>query len=84
VAKGVAERTLPKIELTDDAYELAEGCDALVVVTDWNEFKNLDLARVRELMTGNVLIDGRNIYEPEQMKEFGFYYRGIGRGYETA
>jgi UDPglucose 6-dehydrogenase len=84
VAGAVAERVLPKVQLAKNAYHLAEGCDALVVVTEWNEFKNLDLARVRELMTGNVLIDGRNIYDPEQMKELGFYYRGIGRGYETA
>jgi len=83
VAKGVARRMLPNLELSDNAYDLAEGCDALVVVTEWNEFKNLDLRRVRELMTGNVVIDGRNIYEPEQMSELGFYYRGIGRGYET-
>jgi UDPglucose 6-dehydrogenase len=83
VAKEVARRMLPRLELLDNAYDLAEGCDALVVVTDWNEFKNLDLARVRELMTGNVIIDGRNIYEPEQMTDLGFYYRGIGRGYET-
>jgi UDPglucose 6-dehydrogenase len=84
VAVGVAERMLPNVELANNAYDLAEGCDAIVVVTEWNEFKNLDLARVRELMAGDVLIDGRNIYQPEQMKELGFYYRGIGRGYETA
>jgi UDPglucose 6-dehydrogenase len=82
VAESVARRMLPKVELCDDAYGLAEDCDALVVVTDWNEFKNLDLARIRDAMRGNVVIDGRNIYEPEQMRELGFYYRGIGRGYE--
>ncbi len=83
VAKEVARRMLPGLELLDNAYDVAEGCDALVVVTEWNEFKNLDLARVRGLMAGDVVIDGRNIYEPEQMKDLGFYYRGIGRGYET-
>jgi UDPglucose 6-dehydrogenase len=75
---------LPELELADSAYDLAEDCDALVVVTDWNEFKNLDLARIRDLMTGDVIIDGRNIYEPEQMGALGFYYRGIGRGYEDS
>ncbi|MFW6136036.1 MAG: UDP-glucose dehydrogenase family protein [Chloroflexota bacterium] len=84
VAEEVARRMLPKIELLDDAYDLAEGCDALVVVTEWNEFKNLDLVRIRDLMRGNVIIDGRNIYEPKQMTELGFYYRGVGRGYEPA
>jgi UDPglucose 6-dehydrogenase len=83
VAKGVAKRVLPGLDLVDNAYDLAEGCDALVVVTEWNEFRNLDLARIRDLMAGNVFIDGRNIYEPEQMADLGFYYRGIGRGYET-
>jgi UDPglucose 6-dehydrogenase len=83
VARPVAQRVLPQVELAEDAYDLAQGCDALVVVTEWNEFKNLDLVRIGDLMTGNVLIDGRNIYEPEQIKELGFYYRGIGRGYET-
>jgi UDPglucose 6-dehydrogenase len=82
VAEDVAKRMLPKVALSDDAYDLAEDCDALVVVTEWNEFKNLDLARIRDAMRGNVVIDGRNIYEPEQMQELGFYYRGIGRGYE--
>ncbi|MEA3375592.1 MAG: UDP-glucose/GDP-mannose dehydrogenase family protein [Chloroflexota bacterium] len=84
VAEVVARRVLPKMELSDDAYDLAKGCDALVVVTEWNEFKNLDLARIRGLMSGNVIIDGRNIYEPRQMADLGFYYRGIGRGYESA
>ncbi len=84
VAEEVARRVLPKMALSDDAYDLAEGCDALVVITDWNEFKNLDLARIHDLMRGKVIIDGRNIYEPEQMRELGFYYRGIGRGYEAS
>ncbi len=82
VATEVAARTAPDLELAQDPYELAEGCDALVVVTEWNEFKNLDLARIRDLMTHPVLVDGRNIYEPETMNKLGFHYRGVGRGYE--
>jgi UDPglucose 6-dehydrogenase len=81
VAMEVAARTTPDVELMDDPYTLAEGCDALVVVTEWNEFKNLDLARIRDSMNQPVLIDGRNIYEPEAMVELGFHYRGMGRGY---
>jgi UDPglucose 6-dehydrogenase len=84
VANGVAKRQLPEVDLSDNAYDLAAGCHALVVVTDWNEFKNLDLKRIRDSMTGDVIIDGRNIYEPEEMKSLGFYYRGIGRGYESS
>ncbi|HEY67728.1 MAG: UDP-glucose 6-dehydrogenase [Chloroflexi bacterium] len=82
VAMKVAARVVPEVELAEDPYTLAEGCDALVVVTEWNEFKHLDLARIRELMNQPVLIDGRNIYDPAMMKELGFYYRGIGRGYD--
>jgi UDPglucose 6-dehydrogenase len=73
---------VPEVELVNDPYALAEGCDALIVVTEWNEFKNLDLTRIRDLMNKPVIIDGRNIYDPERMKELGFYYRGVGRGYE--
>jgi len=82
VAMKVAARMTPGIELAEDVYALVEGCDALVVVTEWNEFKHLDLRRVRDLMNRPVLIDGRNIYDPATMKELGFYYRGVGRGYE--
>jgi UDPglucose 6-dehydrogenase len=83
VATSVAARVVPGLELAEDAYALAQGCDALVVVTEWNEFKNLDLARIRDLMNQPVLIDGRNLYEPALMQELGFHYRGVGRGYEN-
>jgi UDPglucose 6-dehydrogenase len=82
VAMESAVREVPEVELATDPYSLAEGCDAIVVATEWNEFKNLDLARIRDLMSQPVLIDGRNIYDPATMKELGFYYRGVGRGYE--
>ncbi len=82
VAMKGAERLIPNVELAEDPYALAEGCDALAVITDWNEFKHLDLARVRDLMKRPVLVDGRNIYQPDVMKALGFYYRGVGRGYQ--
>jgi len=82
VAMSVAARTVPEVELAQDPYTLAEGCDALVVLTEWNEFKNLDLVRIQNLMNQPVLIDGRNIYDPAMMNELGFHYRGVGRGYE--
>jgi UDPglucose 6-dehydrogenase len=81
VAMESAARLLPGVRMCADPYALAEGADALVVVTDWNEFKQLDLPRVRMLMRNPNLIDGRNIYEPEEMKALGFRFRGIGRGY---
>jgi UDP-glucose 6-dehydrogenase len=62
-------------------YTLAEGCDAIMVVTDWNEFKNLDLERIRDRMRRPVLVDGRNIYDPAFVRSLGFVYRGIGRGF---
>lgn len=83
VAMQVATRMVPEIELAENAYTLAEGCDALIVITEWNEFKNLDMVRIRELMNRPVLMDGRNIYDPAIMNELGFYYRGVGRGYEN-
>jgi UDPglucose 6-dehydrogenase len=67
--------------MTSDPYSLAEGCDALIVVTEWNEFKQLDLERVHELMKQAILFDGRNIYDPDKMKQLGFKYLGFGRGY---
>jgi len=63
-----------------NAYEVAEGTDALVIVTEWNEFKSLDMCQIKNAMHHPVLIDGRNIYEASEMKRIGFTYRGIGRG----
>lgn len=68
------------IELVETAYDAADGVDALVVVTEWNEFKQLDLKRIRNSMNHPVLIDGRNIYSPREMERVGFQYYGIGRG----
>jgi UDPglucose 6-dehydrogenase len=81
VAMEIAGLQLPGVEMQPDPYTLAEGCDVLVVLTEWNEFKQLDKARMRKLMRQPVLFDGRNIYEPAEMAELGFIYRGVGRGY---
>ena len=78
-----AQRLMPEIHYFEDSYTLASGCDALVVVTEWNEFKQLDLSRLLDAMSGTVLIDGRNIYSAVEMREYGFIYRGIGRGYDA-
>jgi UDPglucose 6-dehydrogenase len=80
VAIEVARKLLPKVDMARDAYELAKGADALLVVTEWNEFKNLDLERIRDSMRQPVLLDGRNIYQPELMQKLGFNYQGVGRG----
>jgi UDPglucose 6-dehydrogenase len=81
VAMSVAERTMPGVEMVRGPYELAEGSDALVLMTEWNEFKHLDLARIHGLMRKPVFVDGRNIYEPRAMWEAGFQYAGVGRRY---
>jgi UDPglucose 6-dehydrogenase len=81
VAMENAARIMPEIRMCKDPYELADGIDALLVVTDWNEFKQLDLQKIQKLMRNPNLIDGRNLYEPEEMKALDFRYRGIGRGY---
>jgi UDPglucose 6-dehydrogenase len=83
IAMEVARGLLPAVELTDDPYEMAKGIDALLVVTEWNEFKHLDLERIKGLMKTPVLLDGRNIYNPEDMRAMGFTYMGIGRGYDN-
>jgi UDPglucose 6-dehydrogenase len=70
---------LPAVEYTKDAYGLAAGADALVVVTEWNEFRHLDMARLKASMRRPVIVDGRNIYDPVVMRGHGFTYRGIGR-----
>jgi UDPglucose 6-dehydrogenase len=81
VAMDVARKLLPNIEMAADPYEAAQGADAVLVITPWNEFKNLDLERVRDSMNSPILIDGRNIYQPEFMRNLGFDYQGIGRGF---
>jgi UDPglucose 6-dehydrogenase len=70
---------LPEVEYMTDAYGVAVGADALVVVTEWNEFRHLDMARVKASMRQAVVVDGRNIYDPAVMRGHGFTYRGIGR-----
>jgi len=81
VSMEVAARMLPDMKLATDPYDLATDCDAIILLTEWNEFKHLDMARIKSLMRQPIFIDGRNLYEPETMKQHGFTYRGVGRGY---
>ncbi|HEY43841.1 MAG TPA: UDP-glucose/GDP-mannose dehydrogenase family protein [Anaerolineae bacterium] len=76
-----ARDMMPELIMAEDPYALAEGCDALIVCTDWNEFKHLDLSRILQMMKQPVIVDGRNIYDPVVLTRLGFRYRGIGRGY---
>jgi UDPglucose 6-dehydrogenase len=80
VARETAAPLMPAVEIYDDVYKMTEGCDALIVVTPWNEFKQLDLEKVKDLLKSPIIYDGRNIYDPRVMNEMGFTYRAIGRG----
>lgn len=79
-AMEVARPLLPSVEMFKDPYEMAKGCDGVIVVTEWNEFKQLDLDQLKSILKQPVIFDGRNIYDPGLMKEKGFTYRAIGRG----
>lgn len=74
-----AKALLPELDIRRDAYAVARGADAVVVVTEWNEFRRLDLAKLKRTMRRPVVVDGRNIYDPAEMRRLGFVYRGIGR-----
>ncbi len=81
VAMANVARENPELRLVEDPYELAEGMDALVVCTEWNEFKQLDMTRIKQAMCRPIVVDGRNIYEPQHLLDLGFTYRAVGRGY---
>jgi UDPglucose 6-dehydrogenase len=75
-----ARALLPQVTFCADPYELAAGCEALVLTTEWNEFRELDMERIRAAMRTPVLLDARNIYDPVEMAALGFSYVGVGRG----
>jgi UDPglucose 6-dehydrogenase len=75
-----AAKILQKVILCEDPYEVAQGADALVLATEWNEFKQIDFYRLKEIMKRPVILDGRNLWDPETVRGLGFTYMGIGRG----
>ena len=75
-----AKRELPDIVYCEDAYDCAAGADALVIVTEWVQFRALDLPRLKAAMKQPVMVDLRNVYRPEEMAAAGFVYEGVGRG----
>jgi len=80
VAMDNAREVMPFVEYASDAYAAAEGADVLVLVTEWNEFRQLDMDRLKEVMPGRAIVDCRNIYEPTDFEKHGFTYDGVGRG----
>jgi len=74
-----ARAILKDVTFVEDMNDVATGCDAMVIATEWNEFKQLDLAKCRQVMTHPILFDGRNLFDPEEMERLGFIYKSIGR-----
>ncbi|MEO0206126.1 MAG: UDP-glucose/GDP-mannose dehydrogenase family protein, partial [candidate division WOR-3 bacterium] len=79
VAMERAKEIMPDIEYCADAYKVAQNVDGIVLVTEWDEFKQLDLRRIKQSMRQPVFIDGRNVFDPQDMRKIGFIYAGIGR-----
>jgi UDPglucose 6-dehydrogenase len=78
-AMEIARTVLEGVEFCPDPYKTASACDALVLVTEWNEFRRLDLGRIKRQLKRPIFVDLRNVYEPSQMKDLGFSYCGVGR-----
>jgi UDPglucose 6-dehydrogenase len=79
VAMENAKKVLRDVRFFENPYETIRDCDALVVATEWDEFRNLDMRAVKVLLKQPVVVDGRNIYDPAEMKNLGFQYLSIGR-----
>ena len=79
IAMDNCKRIFPQITYAKSSFEAAEGADAVVVVTEWNEFKQINLEKLKAAMKGQYVFDGRNLYDPDKMRRAGFVYHGIGR-----
>jgi UDPglucose 6-dehydrogenase len=79
VSMKEVEKIIPGIKYCKDSYDAAKGADALVIVTEWNQFRNLELDKLKKLLNGPYFFDLRNVYEPQRLKEKGFKYFCVGR-----
>ena len=79
IAIETAKKKITGIEFCKDAYEAAKDAELLIILTEWNEFKQLDLNKIKSVMKNPVILDGRNIYNPTEVKRLGFVYQGVGR-----
>ena len=79
-AAGKAKDILHRVVFCKDPYEACKGSDCLLIATEWDEFKQLNLAKVKKLLKRPLIVDGRNMYEPKTMEKLGFTYFGVGRG----
>jgi UDPglucose 6-dehydrogenase len=78
-AMDKARAVLPGVTFVDNMNDVAQGCDAIVVATEWDEFKKLDLERSRKALSAPIMFDGRNLFDPEEMEKLGWIYKSIGR-----
>ena len=78
-AMDKARAVLKNVTFADDMNAVADGCDALIVATEWEEFKKLDLERARKNLTHPIMFDGRNLFDPSEMERLGFIYKSVGR-----
>ncbi|MFN3690840.1 MAG: UDP-glucose dehydrogenase family protein, partial [Fimbriimonadales bacterium] len=83
VAMPRVQAMYPEVVYCRNAYEVAENADALALITEWNEFRQLNFERIRDAMRQPNLFDGRNLYDPQRMRKLGFYYYGVGRAAEN-
>jgi len=79
IAMNNAKRILKNVDFQSDSYSVAKDCDVLIIMTEWNEFRQLDLEKIKKSMRKPILLDGRNIYDPQKLREIGFVYAGVGR-----
>jgi UDPglucose 6-dehydrogenase len=77
-AMEASKAEVPELDLCKNPYEVAEGVDALLLATEWNEFKFLDFERVKASMRGNIILDGRNVWDGKELRDLGFTYDGMG------
>ena len=79
-----AKSLLPDIDYASSAYTCAEGADALVIITEWEQFRALDMGRLKDIMARPVVVDLRNVYRPDDMAKHGFVYQAVGRPFPTS
>jgi UDPglucose 6-dehydrogenase len=79
IAMENTRAVFPNVEYCSSSYDAATGCDFVIVVTEWNEFKLLNLEKLKDVMKQPIIFDGRNIYDPKRLEKLGFRYIGVGR-----
>ncbi len=79
-----AAQLLTKVKLCENPYQVADGAEALILITEWNEFKQIDFSRIKQLMRQPIIMDGRNLWDENSLKNMGFQYFGVGRGNKPA